>query len=338
MRGNPGPSLPVAGKLESQVLCAIEPASLLHITCMYSGDTFLIYTGASFSILPYVSKSPPTGPALSGPDGRSLACWGERTRTLAFGGQEVEWTFLLADIKFPILGVDFLRHFQLQVDPAANLLYTRDGRRRWPVHSRRSSPPSVEGGCARPPRPDSRPPGSSSVEGGCAGSSGPNSTPPGSSSQGRHSWPPRDGRYGISSVLDVLAEFPSVVNEAGCLPPATHGVQHHIVTSGRPVTAKFRRLDNVKLAAAKEEFQKLEAEGIIRRSDSCWASPLHMVQKADRSWRPCGDYRRLNLLTEPDCYPLPNMNDITSRLAGCTVFSKLDLKKGYISSDPGPAS
>jgi hypothetical protein len=129
--------------------------------------------------------------------------------------------------------------------------------------------------------------------------------------------------------LDVLAEFPAVVNEAGCLPPATHGVQHHIVTSGRPVTAKFRRLDNVKLAAAKEEFQKLEAEGIIRRSDSCWASPLHMVQKADRSWRPCGDYRRLNLLTEPDCYPLPNMNDITSRLAGCTVFSKLDLKKGY---------
>jgi hypothetical protein len=95
------------------------------------------------------------------------------------------------------------------------------------------------------------------------------------------------------------------------------------------VTAKFRRLDNVKLAAAKEEFQKLEAEGIIRRSNSCWASLLHMVQKADRSWRPCGDYRHLNLLTEPDCYPLPNMNDITSCLAGCTVFSKLDLKKGY---------
>ena len=54
-----------------------------------------------------------------------------------------------------------------------------------------------------------------------------------------------------------------------------------------------------------------------------------MVQKADGSWWPCGDYRRLNLLTEADCYPLPNMADITSSLAGASVFSKLDLKKGY---------
>jgi hypothetical protein len=120
-----------------------------------------------------------------------------------------------------------------------------------------------------------------------------------------------------------------VLNADGRLPASTHGVEHHIVTSGRPVTAKFRRLDSTKLAAAKEEFSKLEAEGIIRRSSSCWASPLHMVKKSDGTWRPCGDYRRLNLQSEPDCYPLPNMEDITGRLAGCKVFSKLDLKKGY---------
>ena len=64
-------------------------------------------------------------------------------------------------------------------------------------------------------------------------------------------------------------------------------------------------------------------------SNSDWASPLHMVQKAEGSWRPYGHYRRLNLLTEANCYTLPNMADITSSLAGTTVFSKLDLKKGY---------
>ena len=42
-----------------------------------------------------------------------------------------------------------------------------------------------------------------------------------------------------------------------------------------------------------------------------------------------GNYHRLNLLTEADCYPLPNMADITSSLAGTTVFRKLDFKKGY---------
>ena len=52
-----------------------------------------------------------------------------------------------------------------------------------------------------------------------------------------------------------------------------------------------------------------------------------MVQ--DCSWRPCGDFHCLNLISEADCYPLPNMVDFTSILAGATIFSKLDLKKGY---------
>ena len=73
----------------------------------------------------------------------------------------------------------------------------------------------------------------------------------------------------------------------------------------------------------------MERQGIVRRSDSSWASPLHMVRKADGSWRPCGDFRRLNLQTKPDLYTCPNIGDLTARLAGCRVFSKLDLRKGY---------
>ena len=54
-----------------------------------------------------------------------------------------------------------------------------------------------------------------------------------------------------------------------------------------------------------------------------------MVPKKDGSWRPCGDYRRLNNQTIPDRYPLPNIADFGSQLHGSTVFSKLDLQKGY---------
>ena len=54
-----------------------------------------------------------------------------------------------------------------------------------------------------------------------------------------------------------------------------------------------------------------------------------MVRKADGSCRPCGDFRRLNLVTEPDVYLLPNMLDFTAKAAGYTVFSKIDLRKGY---------
>ncbi len=54
-----------------------------------------------------------------------------------------------------------------------------------------------------------------------------------------------------------------------------------------------------------------------------------MVPKADGSFRPCGDYRRLNTVTEDDQYPLPSIQDFTANLAGCTIFSKIDLVKGY---------
>jgi hypothetical protein len=80
------------------------------------------------------------------------------------------------------------------------------------------------------------------------------------------------------------------------------------------------------LAAAKAEFQVMLDEGV----SSQWSSPLHMVQKKDGSWRPCGDYRQLNLQTVEDKYPLPNMADLAARLDGCTIFSKLDLRKGYL--------
>jgi Reverse transcriptase (RNA-dependent DNA polymerase) len=63
----------------------------------------------------------------------------------------------------------------------------------------------------------------------------------------------------------------------------------------------------------------LEADGIIRRYCSAWA----------RTWRPCSDYRLLNEATVPDQYLLPNIADMSAKLAGYTVFSKIDLKKGY---------
>ena len=119
----------------------------------------------------------------------------------------------------------------------------------------------------------------------------------------------------------VLRQHPQV--------PSKHGIFHHIKTSGPPVFAKFRRLAPAKLSAAKKIFADMEALGICQKASSPWSSPLHIVQKKDGSLRPCGDYRRLNMMTEPDHYPTPNISDVTSYLHGATLFSKLDLLKGY---------
>jgi hypothetical protein len=54
-----------------------------------------------------------------------------------------------------------------------------------------------------------------------------------------------------------------------------------------------------------------------------------MVPKLDGTWRPCGDFRRLNEVTEDDRYPLPHVQDFNQHLNGCDIFSKLDLVRGY---------
>ena len=108
-----------------------------------------------------------------------------------------------------------------------------------------------------------------------------------------------------------------------------HGIQLHIPTTGPPVHARARRLAPEKLEAAKREFALMEKMGIIRRSKSAWASPLHMVPKKDGGHRPCGDFRRLNSCTLPDKYPIPYLSDATNFLDGKTIFSKIDLIRGY---------
>jgi Reverse transcriptase (RNA-dependent DNA polymerase) len=125
-------------------------------------------------------------------------------------------------------------------------------------------------------------------------------------------------------------EFPELAGETTTCKEPSHGVQHSIKTVGRPVTAKFRRLDPEQLAAAKAKFNLMLKASIIRRSSSQWASPLHLVRKKDSSWRPCGDFWQLNLLTTAVKYPLPNMADFAAILGRCRVFSKLDLNKGYM--------
>ena len=117
----------------------------------------------------------------------------------------------------------------------------------------------------------------------------------------------------------------------------THGVKHCITLNPQqPIRCKPRCLDPERLSTAKRYLSKLLEQGICRRADSPFASPLHMVQKSDNPWSPCGDYRALNSHTLKDSYTLPNLKDFTPNLAGKHFFSTIDLVKGYYQVEVHP--
>lgn len=134
-----------------------------------------------------------------------------------------------------------------------------------------------------------------------------------------------------TSIDDILNEFVDITKpiQNALQRKADAGVFHYIETSGRPVTEKARRLPAGKYQQAKAEFEYMMQQGYCRPSKSEWSSPLHMVPKKDGTWRPCGDYRKLNALTTPDRYPVPNVQDATINIDDCTVFSIVDMVRAY---------
>jgi hypothetical protein len=102
-----------------------------------------------------------------------------------------------------------------------------------------------------------------------------------------------------------------------------------VVPGSKPVHAQPYRAGANARAAEKTEIDQMLAKKIIEPATCEWASPIVLVPKPDGALRFCIDYRTLNMITVPDTYPLPRMDEYIESLGDATVFTTLDCNSGY---------
>uniref|UniRef100_A0AAG5DSK9 RNA-directed DNA polymerase n=1 Tax=Anopheles atroparvus TaxID=41427 RepID=A0AAG5DSK9_ANOAO len=97
----------------------------------------------------------------------------------------------------------------------------------------------------------------------------------------------------------------------------------------KPVRACPRRLAPLERDIVRWQVQEWMKDGIVRISNSPFASAVVVVPKKDGSRRVCIDYRELNKKVVRDSYPMPIVEDQIDKLVDARVYSTLDLKNSY---------
>ena len=108
----------------------------------------------------------------------------------------------------------------------------------------------------------------------------------------------------------------------------------HLVTdpSAQPAVMPPRRVPLVTKGKLKEELQRLEKLGVIAKQEAPtdWVSSLVVTSKTDGRVRVCIDPLHLNKALKRPHYPLPVIEEIFPDLADAKVFTKVDLKDGFL--------
>ena len=115
------------------------------------------------------------------------------------------------------------------------------------------------------------------------------------------------------------------------LPPSRASIDHtiEIIPGSQPPHRAPYRHSPLHQQEIQKQITHLLDKGLIRPSSSPFGAPVLLVQKKDKSFRMCIDYRALNKVTVKNRYPIPRVDDLLDKLKGASVFSKIDLKSGY---------
>lgn len=140
----------------------------------------------------------------------------------------------------------------------------------------------------------------------------------------------------LKALSDLCYEFSDVFFVEGDKIIGTDLVTHKIKTpiDHPPINTRQYRLAEQQKKEINRQVAILEQQQVIAKSNSPWNHPLILVPKkvgidGEKKYRLCVDFRKLNLITEGNSWPLPLITDILDKLGHAKYFSTLDFANGY---------
>jgi len=114
--------------------------------------------------------------------------------------------------------------------------------------------------------------------------------------------------------------------DVGCAKVPPHKIE---LTDDTPIWERLKQLPGPVDDEIEQQCEKLLIHDIVEHSKSSWSANIVPVRKKDGQLRICVDYRKLNNVTKPERFPMPNLVESVYSAHGMCYFTKLDCVKGY---------
>ena len=132
------------------------------------------------------------------------------------------------------------------------------------------------------------------------------------------------------AIVRVIHEhrecFSQNLQELGC----TNVMEVEIHDSDEPVRMKPYMVSTADRSEIRKIVEEWREAGIVRETNSDYASPVLLVPKPNGEKRLVVDFRSLNKQTRVTNFPIPNIEEQFKTLSGNTLFTTLDLANGYL--------
>ena len=132
-----------------------------------------------------------------------------------------------------------------------------------------------------------------------------------------------------NDFYSLISNFPKPTSMFNATLLRKYSVRLYICTNSPLIYSAPRRLSPEMLKQVQTEFNSMLQVRIISRTYSKWASSLHVVEKLDQSYRPCGDYPILSNITTRAAFSISHLFNFVNNLKGYKIFSKIGLYQTY---------